>query len=137
MAELILRDIALGNGLDIEVRSAGTTAVDSEPATPETIAVLNELGIDARTHRSQSLSRDLLDWADLVLTMTRSQKDYILGIAPELKGKVFTLPEFVGEDGEIADPYGASRQAYRAVRDRIANLVQRLVRQIYERKTFS
>lgn len=130
MAKFLLQDVAQRNGLDVETQSAGTAASYGEPATEEAIAVLQELGIDAKSHRSQPLSWELLDWADWVLTMTESQKRYILSIAPELKGKVFTLKEFVGEDGEIPDPYGTSRQAYRQTRDEIARLVQKLVEKL-------
>lgn len=126
MAEFLLRDLARKHGLDIQTRSAGIYAVVGAPATEETIAVLGEWGIDAQEHRSQPLSWELLDWADLILTMETWHKEHILAKAPELQGRVFVLTEFVGEDGEVPDPYGTARHAYREIR----NLIQRLVSKV-------
>jgi protein-tyrosine-phosphatase len=130
MAEYLAREIARQKGIEVEVKSAGTWAVYSEPATEETIAVLQELGIDPKMHRSQPLDWDLLDWADLVLTMEEWHKRQILAKAPEANGKVFTLTEFVGEEGEVPDPYGTARHAYRQVRDQIRRLVEKALEKI-------
>ncbi len=134
MAEYLLRAVAQQGSLDVEARSAGILAATGEPATPETIAVLAELGIDARGHRSQPLDWDLLDWADLVLTMEQWQKQSILAKAPELDGRVFVITEFVGEEGEVADPYGTGRPAYRAVRDRLHQLVTKVAEKLASEK---
>jgi len=130
MAEYLTREIARQKDIEIEVKSAGTWAVYGEPATEETIAVLQELGIDAKLHRSQPLDWDLLDWADLVLTMEEWHKRQILAKANEANGKVFTLTEFVGEEGDVPDPYGTSRHAYRQVRDQICRLVEKALEKI-------
>ena len=42
MAEYLAREIARQKGIEVEVKSAGTWAVYGEPATEETIAVLQE-----------------------------------------------------------------------------------------------
>ncbi len=127
MAEYLTRELAQRRGIEVEVKSAGVWAVQGEPATEETIAVLQELGIDAKPHRSQPLDWDLLEWADLVLTMEEWQKRQIVAKAPEVKDKVFTLPEFVGEEGDVPDPYGTARHAYRQIRDRIQRLVEKML----------
>ena len=130
MAEYLLRHFADRKGVPLEARSAGIAAATGEPVTPETLAVLKERGIDASAHRSQFISWELLDWADVVLTMTVGQKEHLLSLAPELQGKVFTLPEFVGANGEVPDPYGTMRAAYRKVRDQLAELVAKLVKKL-------
>ncbi len=130
MAEYITRKIAKRDGLKIEVKSAGILAAHGEPATEETVAVLRELSIDAREHRSQPLDWDLLDWADIILTMEEWQKQWILAKGTKSKGKVFTLPEFAGEKGEVPDPYGTALRAYREVRDQIQKLVEKALERI-------
>ncbi|MCS7186985.1 MAG: low molecular weight protein arginine phosphatase, partial [Armatimonadota bacterium] len=93
MAEFLLRKLACQQGIEeVEVKSAGLWAIQGEPATEETIAVLQELGIDAKSHRSKPLDWELIDWADLILTMEEWQKRQIIAKAPEAKSKVFTLP---------------------------------------------
>lgn len=134
MAEYLTRELARRRGIEVEVKSAGVWAVQGEPATEETIAVLQELGIDAKPHRSQPLDWDLLEWADLVLTMEEWQKRQIVAKAPEVKDKVFTLPEFVGEEGDVPDPYGTARHAYRQIRDRIQRLVEKMLVKIAGRE---
>ncbi len=134
MAEYLLRAVAQQSSLDVEARSAGIYAATGEPATSETIAVLAEWGIDARGHRSQPLDWELLDWADLVLTMEQWQKQSILKKAPELDGRVFAITEFVGEEGEVADPYGTGISAYRAVRDYLHRLVTKVAEKLASEK---
>jgi len=134
MAEYLTRELAQRRGIEVEVKSAGVWAVQGEPATEETIAVLQELGIDAKPHRSRPLDWDLLEWADLVLTMEEWQKRQIVAKAPEVKDKVFTLPEFVGEEGDVPDPYGTARYAYRQIRDRIQRLVEKMLVKIAGRE---
>ncbi|MCS7265815.1 MAG: low molecular weight protein arginine phosphatase [Armatimonadetes bacterium] len=130
MAEYLTRNLAEQKDVNVEVKSAGIWTVQGEPATEETIAVLEELGIDAKGHRSQSLDWDLIDWADIILTMEKWQKHRILAKAQDAEGKVFTLTEFVGEEGEIPDPYGTAREAYRKVRDQIQRLIEKLLDKI-------
>lgn len=134
MAEYLTREMARQQGIEIEAKSAGVWAVYGEPPTEETIAVLQELGIDAKPHRSKPLDWDLLDWADLVLTMEDWHKRQILLKAPETNSKVFTLTEFVGEEGEIPDPYGTARHAYRQVRDQICRLIEKALVKITNMK---
>lgn len=134
MAEYLLRELSCQKGIEVEVKSAGLWAVFGEPATEETIAVLQELNIDAKTHRSKPLDWDLIDWADLILTMEEWQKRQVVLKAPEAKSKVFTLPEFVGEEGEVPDPYGTARHAYRQVREQIQRFVEKLLEKIASAK---
>lgn len=130
MAEYLLRHFAQQWGVPLQARSAGIAASTGAPATPEVLAVLQELGIDASAHRSQFIDWELLEWADVVLTMTVGQKEHLLALAPELWGKVFTLPEFVGADGEVLDPYDLTLASYRKVRDLLAELVAKLVKKL-------
>ena len=50
-----------------EARSAGTTP--AEHVHPEVIEVMNELGIDLTDRTPQLLTRDLAEWADIIVTM--------------------------------------------------------------------
>jgi len=56
----------------INIKSAGTGAIDGCPASENSIKILDELGINLRTHRSQKLTSSLLEWSDLVIAMTHS-----------------------------------------------------------------
>ncbi|MFS0750287.1 low molecular weight protein arginine phosphatase [Oceanobacillus sp. 1P07AA] len=93
----------------LNVKSAGTTAMDHNPASNQTIQALSEKGIDMH-HYSQSVSEELLEWADIVLTMTTSHKQSLIIQFPEQQDKYFTLKEYVSEaDKEI---WGQIQKAY-------------------------
>jgi len=89
--------------------------------------ILDEKGID-KTHFSQRLHWDLIDWADLVLTMTRTQKILLQSQVPELAPKLATLNEYVGnlEQPDIDDPYGTDPQSYRHCAAQIETACDRL-----------
>ncbi|WP_277679085.1 low molecular weight protein arginine phosphatase [Gracilibacillus dipsosauri] len=96
MAEAILKDIS-----NYEVKSAGLMAIDGYPASPETIQVLNEKGI-MHQHQSSQITSELLDWADLVLTMTVVHRDSLKQQFPEHAPSIFTLKEYVDPEIEVA-----------------------------------
>jgi protein-tyrosine phosphatase len=82
------------------VASAGF-GPEGRPAIRDVEELLASRGIDASTHRSRTISRELVIGADLVLTAERTQ---VLTIVTELGGdfdRTFTIPEFaLGGFGE-------------------------------------
>ncbi|HHZ16127.1 MAG TPA: protein tyrosine phosphatase [Clostridia bacterium] len=107
MAEVLARDFlhrrALEGGISpddmvIEVLSAGTGAIEGEPAAPQARAVMEERGLDLSQHRARFLTAKMMQEADLILTMTEKHKQYIEEIMPEAKGKVFILKEYAQGD---------------------------------------
>jgi protein-tyrosine-phosphatase len=97
MAEGLFRLMAQREGLDVDVRSAGVSAGDGYPISTHSQNILRKRGME-ESLSSKSLSRDMLDWADLVLTMTSSHKRLVLGRYPVAVDKTFTLREFVEDD---------------------------------------
>jgi sulfate adenylyltransferase len=90
--ELLTR-ASLPEGSDVEVASAGTHAREGQPMSSESVAALPP-GPDAAGFRSRRLTRDLLDDADLVLTMEVAHRTFVLDDHPGLFGKVLTLGQF-------------------------------------------
>jgi protein-tyrosine-phosphatase len=91
--------------------------------------LLKEEGIPVENFRSQDLKRhqELLVEADLVLTMSQEQKERVRQL-PEANGKgIYTLKEFVGEAGDIADPFSGGDEAYAPCRDEIKRCIQKLI----------
>jgi protein-tyrosine-phosphatase len=116
MAEAIARkELQNRNkGSEIEVMSAGISAFEGDRASEQAIAALDNWGIDLRGHMAKRLSIDLINKADLILTMTESHKWSVIMLGPGSKNKVFTLKEYVdGKSGDIPDPYGAPVEVYR------------------------
>ncbi|WP_170105586.1 low molecular weight protein arginine phosphatase [Desmospora activa] len=95
MAEALLRKKADERGLFLEVKSAGVSALPGVAASSPAVEVLAEKGINNRDHRSQPMTKELLKWADLVLTMTRSHHQWLIHSYPEAVDKAHTLKEWV------------------------------------------
>jgi len=86
------------------------------PPTGEAIRVMMGEGVDISSFRSRQLTEELIEKADLILTMEKSYKDRIISWHPQSGHKVFTLKEFAGEidDLNIDDPYAGGIMAYQA-----------------------
>jgi len=123
MAEYILKKLSKEKNLNIEVKSAGTAGNPSYNIYGALAEVFNEEGIDYSNHISKPVSKELLDWADMVLVMENEHKKFIEKFYPEYKNKVFLLTEYAKDKGEIPDPIGMSKLFYRETFDRIKELI--------------
>mgnify|MGYP000058633047 CR=1 FL=1 len=107
MAEALLRKMLTENlgekAAKIQVVSAGTGAISGEKAAANAIEVMRQEGIDLRKHRATRLTTELIQKADLVLTMTVDQKMAVLAMSPAAQNKVFTLNEFAEGVKEIEE----------------------------------
>lgn len=98
----------------VELRSAGLTASEGAEASPLARAVVERHGGGLENHRSHRITAEDLDWADLVLTMTRAQRDSLRRLRPD-PGRILTLAEFAGAgEADVADPFGGQAHDYEA-----------------------
>ncbi|OMQ16704.1 hypothetical protein A7K94_0200790 [Modestobacter sp. VKM Ac-2676] len=77
----------------VQLVSAGVEATVGEPMDRHSAEALMQLGGDPAGFRSQVLDRELLADAALVFTMTRKQRDAVLGLLPRGLRRTFTLTE--------------------------------------------
>jgi len=122
MAEGLARK-ALDGQPDWKVASAGIGAVNGQPPSPHAVTALKPLGIDISGHRSRMLTAQAVREADYIFALTRSHAEGIHYFHPEAAEKVFLLREFDETadpmDRDVADPIGASLEAYLECRDQI------------------
>jgi len=115
LAEALLRRDLKARGFpEIDVGSAGTGAWDGAPASEGAYLVGLERGLDLSAHRARLLTRELVESADLVLTMARHHRARVEELGGE--GRVFVLGEYAGRDGddaEVSDPFGGDLDVYR------------------------
>ena len=111
------------------VASAGTAACDGMKAASTAVNVLEEMGIDLSGHRTKSLTRKMVDEADLVIAMTGEHEEDILHLAPDSRTKVIVFGELDSrrENPDIGDPLGGDEEAYRRTSEAIERLVYRLI----------
>ncbi|MBE3580182.1 MAG: low molecular weight protein arginine phosphatase [Thermoanaerobacteraceae bacterium] len=126
MAEGLAKKIAREKGWTGEIWSAGVAAWPGAPATDEAIRAAAEWEVDISQHRARPLDAELVDKADLILTMAEHHKRQILDRFPRAAGKVFTLAEYAAsEEGDIPDPIGYPLEAYRACAARLKELIEK------------
>ena len=122
MAEGLFNKMLLDSGKDQEVFavSGGVGAPEGQPASENAVKVMRNMGIDISPHRARQVSGDLM-MADLILTMTKGHKAYILDQFPETRDRVFLLDEYVkgGVGEDIQDPFGGDEHIYRMVAEQI------------------
>lgn len=126
MAEAIMKNKPFTG----EVQSAGLFASNGAPANEKTIHVLDEVGITCE-HQSQLLTEDLVVWADLIITMTRSHQMQIVLQYEEAEGKTHPLLPYVGyEEEDVIDPFGGSLETYRKTYKRLDEAIEKLIKQL-------
>jgi protein-tyrosine-phosphatase len=134
MAEAMLKARVRAGGLDekVLVLSAGLAAYGEYPASVHAQAAMEKRGLDLSAHRSRQLLPELVKAADVILTMTAAHKLAVAGGAPEAAGKVYTLAEYAGEDGDVADPFGGDAERYEACAVEMERLIDKIWQKIVQ-----
>jgi protein-tyrosine-phosphatase len=132
MAEAIARKVAIERGLaDVEAISAGTSAHDGTPASDGSLLIGIERNMDLGSHRSQTLTRDLVRSSDLILAMGPHHLERIEALGGG--GKAFLLSDYASRGASnrpISDPIGAELEVYRATADELEDEIRRVLDRI-------
>lgn len=130
LAEQLFNHEMVRLGLRACCASAGVSALSGYPPDPGMVDFLHEQGKTTREHLSQPVTKELVDWADLILVMERYHRQKILDRWPEAGEKTRLLGEFLPDDNvvdDIIDPYGGSPYHYRLAQGQIGLAVQSLI----------
>ena len=100
--------------------SAGLFATNGG-AEQNAVFAAAELGADIKNHRSTQLTAEMLENSDIVLTMTAGHK-----MSLPQNGRIWTLAEFVGSQGDVNDPYGGDLDTYRACAAEIKDFIEKM-----------
>jgi len=126
LAEAMLRrELGARGAADITVLSAGTGAWDGAPASEGAYLVGLEHALDLSSHRARLLTRDLVQEADLVLTMARHHRARVHELGGE--GRTHVLGEYAGRAGaeaEVSDPFGGDLELYRETYAQLDELIK-------------
>lgn len=127
MAEVIFNKLAQNavfQASNIYSRSAGIDiSWEGEPANDVAQKVMEEIGLDISNRRCKYIDQSLVNWADIILTMEEVQKYYLKGLFPESAHKVMLISEFVGNEGEVPDPYQHGVESYRICRRQLTGFI--------------
>lgn len=117
MAEALFNSLGK-NGV---ASSSGLYVLGTQGAEKNAIDAVSRWGIDLSSHVPRQTTQEMLDCADIVLTMTMNHKWTLLD-----DEKVFTLKELVGESGDVADPYGGDIEIYENCADELKRLIEKI-----------
>jgi protein-tyrosine-phosphatase len=127
LAEAIARKVAVERGLtDVEVQSAGTSAWDGAPASDGALLVGMERALDLSQHRAQTLSRELVSGADLILGMGPHHVERIEALGGS--GKSYLITEYASRGADaraVNDPVGGELEVYRTTADELELEIRR------------
>jgi protein-tyrosine phosphatase len=104
-------------GLAVQVISR---AVNFNPynIAPEAnfVSLLFLRGIDVTGHKAVQFDAQDAKFSDVILTMTKAHKDWVIQHFPDARDRVFTLTEYAGNPAdEVADAFGKPLDFYQAV----------------------
>ena len=122
---------------NVKVYSCGVTAYNGEKSTWEAIYIMEKYyNVDLKQHRATNIINSNIEKMDLVLCATQYHKEDVLELYPSLKGKVFTMKEYVNYDEEnhnkigIKDPWGYDIETYRSCASEIEECIDLLLQKI-------
>lgn len=111
------------------VMSAGLAAMMGGTAAPEAVQAACELGADLSGHMSQPLTAQLLEQADIIVTMTRTHLQILADQFPTLRPR---LRQLSAEGEDIPDPIGSDRPVYQECARVILSHVEKLAAEVQQ-----
>jgi protein-tyrosine-phosphatase len=116
---------------EVEIASAGTSAHDGSAASPYSLDVARERGLDLSRHRSRALTPAMVRDADLIVTMGTRHREAVGAMEAEALEHTYLLTNFSDHQlGEIPDPIGGDRATYErtylVIRECVEAMAQKL-----------
>ena len=133
--DILLKELASENGglylIYVKGKFAGyfTHACETEEFVQE-VVIKEEYELDLSSHRATHVADSNILQMDLILAMTLRHKFFLISMYPELKDKIYTLREYVGENennANIEDPYGYGKSVYSDCAKQINDCIDKLL----------
>ena len=123
MAEWIFKSIIMDTEKQIESR--GLVVLFPEPLNSKVSACLRVHSVPCKEETSKALEKEDFTEDTLFVTMNSVEK---IKIAEEfgVTENVFTLKEFVDEEGDVFDPYGEEEEGYETLYLELKDLLYKM-----------
>ncbi len=114
LAEVIARHLIADRAIpDLTVGSAGTSAWADSTASDGALLVALEHGLNLGDHRSRALAQELVNNAQIILTMGPHHLDRAEALGGT--GRSWMLTDYAaGEPRPVSDPFGGDLDVYRS-----------------------
>jgi len=120
-------------GEDWKIASAGVKAIKKVGPNPVVAFIMHQRKIPMTQHRSQPVTKKLLNRHYWIIVMETTHKEAILKVNTNLKERVFTLREFglssPPPEPDMPDPTGKDPDDYRELFEILDREIPRLVKQ--------
>ena len=135
MAAALFNKKMSGMGLSDQclAQPAGTWGQDGLPAAAEGIHVMQERGIDIGAHRSRIVTREIIDSAEIILTMERGHKEALTIEFSHKQEQIYLLTEIIGAGYDILDPFGRTLQDFKETSVELETIIEKGVDEILRR----
>jgi protein-tyrosine-phosphatase len=127
----------------IQIFSAGIAAFPCAPVSDEAHSVLSGQGLDLSGHKARQLTEEMVNDADLILTMTAAQKQLLQDLFPDMAKKIFIVKEFAEHSQDIedinkqeqfsydiADPCGKSEAVYQQCAEELSQAIEGVIKRV-------
>jgi protein arginine phosphatase len=125
MAMGLLQGIVYDTIVDWRIESAGTWAIEGQPAARFTQQVLLTRGIDLRNHRSRLVSNPMMEQFNLILAMESGHKEALKVEFPFASKKIFTVSQMIDQVFDIIDPIGGPLLDFEATARELTQIIQK------------
>jgi protein-tyrosine-phosphatase len=137
LAEAIARKVIVERGLtDVDALSAGTSAWEGAAASDGALLVGMERGLDLGQHRSQALTRDLVNSSDLILAMGPHHLERVEALGGG--GRAYLITDYASRGASakpVNDPIGGELELYRTTADELDVEVRRVLDRVMAERT--
>jgi L-threonylcarbamoyladenylate synthase len=111
------------NKMSYKISSAGIIGSVGFPASSEAVTACAALGVDIKAHRSNALTKELIEESDIIFAMERIHRDRVIALDSKASEKCWLL---AGNTG-IPDPIGHPLEFYYNCAKLIESFVQKRI----------
>ncbi len=109
------------NDIPVEVQSRGTNVRDHSKPDIQLLTAIPA----AKSHLPTALDEEVIEWADLILTMNRQHKQIVTAMVPSAANKTYCLHEYAECTAKaVADPGDYNQAGYEDFLEEMKRLVQ-------------
>ncbi|MBI5033906.1 MAG: low molecular weight protein arginine phosphatase [Chloroflexi bacterium] len=105
-------------------QSAGTWALDNQPASTFAITSMGKRHLDLSCHRGRTITRAMLEAAAVVIVMTKNHAEALRSEFPAYRKKLHLMSELQSATFDIGDPYGGTLEEYESCAQHLEKLIE-------------
>jgi len=122
----------LGLADQFRAESAGTWGLDGQQAALDGQRVMFARGLDTSMHHSRVVNQEIIENADLILTMERGHAEALKVEFPAKRDKIYLLTEMIGPPCDIDDPYQRGPHRFEETAKELENILELGIDKILE-----